>query len=224
MKILENLMRKTYFLIVLLLITAVAISGCVREASTPVPTGEGGGEDDLDDLLTKVASQTPPTQAIPGGGGQDPIQAQTDAAATAISKQPAVVTATPTLTPQVSPTVMVPTADLAVPSSYTLQKGEFPYCIARRFNIDVEDLLTANGLSKEGLFSEGLKLTIPSDAGPFEGERALRAHPTEYTVVSTDTFYRIACKFGDVWPEAIAAENGMTLNETLTSGTVLQIP
>ena len=118
----------------------------------------------------------------------------------------------------------VPTPKLVVPSSYSLQKGEFPYCIARRFNVDVNALLSANNLSKEGLYKEGLTLTIPQNAGKFKGTRSLQEHPTTYTVLSGDTFYRIACKFGDVYPEEIAAANGMTLKDDLTVGSTIDIP
>lgn len=217
-------MRKPHFLVLQLLIAALFLGGCVQPASTPAPTNSSTG-DDLNDLLTLVASQAPATSVIPGGGVLDPIQDQTSAAGTAQSKQPSVVTATPTITQlQPTSTIAVTTSGMVVPTSYQLQKGEFPYCIARRFNINVDTLLGANGLSRGGLYSAGLKLTIPLDADPFGGERALIAHPAQYTVITGDTFYQIACKFGDVWPEQIASENGMTLEETLISGTLLEIP
>jgi LysM repeat protein len=90
--------------------------------------------------------------------------------------------------------------------------------------VDVNALLSANNLSKEGLYKEGLTLTIPKNAASFVGSRALRKHPTTYTVTSDDTFYRIACKFGDVFPEEIASANGMTLKDDLTVGATIQIP
>lgn len=217
-------MRKPHFLVLIFLVAALLLGGCELAASTPVPTNASTG-DDLNALLTQLASQPPATSVIPGGGLLDPTQVQTATAGTAQSKLPAVVTATPTIMQQLpTSTIAVPTPGMVVPTSYQLQKGEFPYCIARRFNINVDTLLGANGLSRGGLFSAGLKLTIPLDADPFGEERALIAHPAQYTVITGDTFYMIACKFGDVWPEQIASENGMTLEETLTSGTVLDIP
>jgi LysM repeat protein len=69
-----------------------------------------------------------------------------------------------------------------------------------------------------------LTLTIPQNAASFKGSRSLREHPTTYTVQSGDTFYRIACKFGDIYPEEIAAANGMTLKDELTTGMTLNIP
>ena len=51
-----------------------------------------------------------------------------------------------TLTPPVVPTFITPTTGPR-PLYYTLQSGEFPYCIARRFNIDPRELLAINNLS-----------------------------------------------------------------------------
>jgi hypothetical protein len=62
------------------------------------------------------------------------------------------------------------------------------------------------------------------DVGSFGGDRSLRAHPTTYTASGNDTFYSIACAFGDVWPENIAEANGMDIDEQLQSGTQLHIP
>jgi hypothetical protein len=52
----------------------------------------------------------------------------------------------------------------------------------------------------------------------------LRFHPTTYTTSGTDTFYIIACAFGDVWPEHIAEANSMDIDEELHAGMQLHIP
>lgn len=118
-----------------------------------------------------------------------------------------------------------PTVETVRPASYTLQKGEFPYCIARRFNVNPADLLSLNGLTvaQSTALRPGLVLNIPQ-TGVFGAERALLPHPTQYTVQSGDTIYSIACKYGDVDPINIAAVNGLGAPYTLTVGTVLQIP
>jgi LysM repeat protein len=67
-------------------------------------------------------------------------------------------------------------------------------------------------------------LTIPKDAGKFQGERALKPHPADYTVRSGDTIYSIACQFGDVWPEAIAQVNGFDIDDPLPVGETIKIP
>jgi LysM repeat protein len=109
------------------------------------------------------------------------------------------------------------------PASYTLQKGEFPYCIARRFDVDPGQLLNLNGLSNGDIYYPNLTLKIPQ-SGSFPGTRALRNHPSTYTASSTDTLSGIACVFGDVDPAAIASANNISVGATLTSGQQLSIP
>jgi LysM repeat protein len=109
------------------------------------------------------------------------------------------------------------------PASYTLQKGEFPYCIARRFDVDTGLLLNLNGLSNGDIYFTNLTLKIPQ-SGSFPGTRALRNHPSTYTASSTDTLSGIACVFGDVDPAAIASANNISVGATLTSGQQLSIP
>jgi LysM repeat protein len=110
------------------------------------------------------------------------------------------------------------------PASYTLQAGEFVYCIARRFNVDPDQTLALNGLSDAQTIYPGLVLKIPQ-SGSFPGDRMLQNHPTTYTVVSSsENLSSIACKFGDVDPNSIAAANGLTVGAALTAGQQLSIP
>jgi LysM repeat protein len=109
------------------------------------------------------------------------------------------------------------------PASYTLQKGEFPYCIARRFDVDPGQLLNLNGLSNGDIYYPNLTLKIPQ-SGSFPGTRALRNHPATFTASSGDTVYGIACIFGDVDPTAIASANNISVGTALTSGQQLSIP
>ena len=110
------------------------------------------------------------------------------------------------------------------PSTYALQKGEFPYCIARRFDVNPEQLLTANSLTRGDIYYPNLTLTIPASAGPFPPPRALRTHPTTYTATAGQTVYGVACVFGDVDPAAIAAANNISVSSSLTAGQQLSIP
>jgi LysM repeat protein len=142
----------------------------------------------------------------------------------------------PENTPLPSPTsdmletpVPLPTADnsspVSAPNTYTLHDGEFPYCLARRFNVNPQELLSLNNLSAtQTYFAPGTTISIPQTGNTFPGGRALLDHPAQYTVQSGDTIYKIACDFGDVDPLAIANDNGLSGSETLTAGTVLQIP
>lgn len=109
------------------------------------------------------------------------------------------------------------------PPEYTLRPGEFPFCIARRFDVDPEELLRINGLSSGEIFYANRTLRIPQ-SGRFPGNRALNAHTPgmTYTVPSSNqTIYTVACHFGDVDPGAIASANNLqgtslTINQTLT--------
>ncbi len=136
---------------------------------------------------------------------------------------------TPTETPTPTPTptiTLLPSGTLTRPASYTLQKGEFPYCIARRYNVHPQDLLTLNGLSSAAgqVYRQGLVLQIPQTGRPFPTERALHSHPTTYTVPdSQTTVYKVACYFGDIDPQAIMQQNGLT-SPLLTANQTLQIP
>ena len=110
------------------------------------------------------------------------------------------------------------------PSTYTLQRGEFPYCIARRFDVNPEELLSINSLSDGSIYYPNLSLRIPQ-SGSFPGTRALRSHPTTYTVAASDeTVNSVACLFGDVDPSAIAQANGLSVGAALTAGQSLSIP
>ncbi len=131
--------------------------------------------------------------------------------------------ATPTnALPTVPPQALTPGS---IPSTYTLQEGEFPYCIARRFNVNPDELLQINGLSDGMIYQPGLQLRIPQSGNPFPADRALRPHPTTYTVERANmTLYAVACLFGDVYPEAIAQANGLQLSDRLTVGQTLNIP
>jgi LysM repeat protein len=98
------------------------------------------------------------------------------------------------------------------------------YCIARRFDVDPTEIETLNGLASGEIVYAGTALKIPQ-TGSFPGDRALRSHPTTYTVTSSnETFYSIACLFGDVRPEAIAQANGMSVDAALPVGKTLNIP
>lgn len=135
-------------------------------------------------------------------------------AVTTIATTPVVVVGTlPTMGPK--------------PASYTLQKGEWPYCIARRFNVNPDELLALSGLTsaQSNMLIPGQVLKIPQTNNPFPGELALNPHPITYTVPSSDTtIYGVACHFGNVDPAQIAAANGIAVSAALTSGQKLTIP
>jgi LysM repeat protein len=142
----------------------------------------------------------------------------------------AVTTATATLavasTNQAAATSGVVNTSVPVgsrPATYTLQQGEFVYCLARRFDVNPDQILSLNGLSDGTTIYPGTVLKIPQ-TGSFPGTRALRNHPTTFTASAGDTLYSIACEFGDVDPQSIATANGLSLSTTLSSGQTISIP
>jgi LysM repeat protein len=108
---------------------------------------------------------------------------------TPVPQEPAAPTKEPPQEPA-APTqtnIVVPTSTPGLPANYTLQKGEFPYCIARRFNVNPSDLLSNNGLTANSTTYPGLRLKIPQNGRTFPGTRSLHKHPTTYSVKTNDT-------------------------------------
>ncbi len=227
---------KRFLVLFIMVLTIISLAACERPASKPpteiiVATTETpafplpGVTDDVMGQLESFATQT----AIAMSGGAPEVQPGETVVPTvpppvAVDINP---TASPTTAPLPSPTVP-PVAFASptpgIPSSYTLQKGEYPYCIARRFNVNPLEMLSLSGLSASGNYSPGTVLKIPQSGGKFPGNRALKSHPTSYTVGSGDTIYTISCEFGDVDPNTLAAANGLSSPYKLESGKVLSIP
>jgi LysM repeat protein len=230
-----------FLLAALLLIVSLA---CVRSIPNPNATQEAEGQPeslptDATDVMNQIylfatqtamgpgaatsVSGTPEAQATPGAEGT-PVTAGTPATegAPAGSTPPGQQVAQPT--PAATATPYPEPPPLVVPDTYTLQRGEFPFCIARRFNLDPVELLQINGISSYSVVQTGMVLRIPKTGNPFPGNRALQPHPATYNVGGGDTIYTIACAFGDVDPDAIAYVNGLTAPYRLSVGQQLQIP
>jgi LysM repeat protein len=219
-----NIKRLLPVLIILLM--AVGLTSC-RQAASKGPSG-----------LVETQGAFPSPAAATNTPGSL-INFDAAATATALAQQtPQVVQPTPTSPPPpavtntpppqpAAPTAqppVVPPPTPGLPATYTLQAEEFPYCIARRFNLNPDDLLRLNGLSKNSVFYPGLTLKIPQTGGTWPGERAWHKHPADYTVQANDTIYGIACYYGDVDPMVIALINGLSAPYTLKAGQVLHIP
>ncbi len=225
-------MKKLALWMAFAVVLASFLSACTRSKSSgpaELPPPATTTSEEFPVMPTSVgnaaATQTAVVAMPPQSGGGEPaptatpvpMNVPTSAPTPAPTQQPAAASQ-PTQAPKPA------TVATSVPATYTLHQGEFPYCLARRFNINPDTLLAVNGLSRGQWVYPGTTLTIPRGAAPFPYQRALRPHPTTYTVQSGDTFYSIACLFGDVWPEAIAAANGMSVNAALTPGQTIHIP
>lgn len=217
-------MTTTRAIIFIVLVTsALILAGCKLSASTPPPVSEtpDSAMSTLEAELGNIATQT----AMAGGGIEAAPTEQTPAEATSEGSTESTSPEATEPPPEPSPTpVPVFTATPGIPQSYKLQKGEFPFCIARRFNVNQTELLNLNGLGTGSIVPVGFEVKIPQTGNTFYGQRALLDHPTNYTVVAGDTIYSIACKYGDVDPNAIAQANDLKSPYNLSAGQVLHIP
>jgi LysM repeat protein len=165
--------------------------------------------------LNPILGETTATATPPAAANPTAAEPASQATATPVSAQPTAAPVTVANIPTVTP---------GLPATYTLQKGEFVYCLARRFDINPATLLSFNGLSTNSTVYEGTTLKIPQNSDKFPDGRALQSHPAKYTVVAGDTIYSVACKYGNVEPWAIAMANNLAAPYTLTAGSAINIP
>lgn len=226
---------KLFAVISLLTIFSIMLAAC----RLPASQGPEGAEE-----------TTGPTFPVPGEtdqemGGIDINQINTQTAMAQLMQTSVVVVESPvaiatattggesqapapqpeaTQVPQPQPTLVEIEPTPGIPASYSLQKGEWPFCIARRFDVNQYELLNLNGLTLNSHPQVGFTLKIPQTGNNFVGELSLKDHPTAYTVVSGDTLYTIACAYGDVSPDMIALANNLSSPYELSAGQTLQIP
>ena len=243
--------NKSVILFSLLVLAAITLSACNRPYSevpletpaadatsmfvSPFPTSDNPMA-----MVEELSTGTAMAETAVALTAGTPLAPQESTGTTPISNATATATlgnsAEPSATPTLgnaAPSATQPAApsgntsgSVSRPGSYTLQKGEFPYCIARRFNVDPAELLSVNGLSNGDVYYPNLTLTIPQTGKPFPGTRALKSHPDTYTVADASlTVYGVACAYGDVDPNSIVSANsGVTLTSPLTVGQTLSIP
>ena len=103
----------------------------------------------------------------------------------------------------------------ATPSTYTVQRGDSLWSIAKTFGVSVDDIKTANNLTTN-LLQIGQVLIIPTESN------IPPVTPTIYTVQRGDSLWTIARKFGTT-VNAIREANGLT-SDLLSIGMTLKIP
>ena len=221
-------MNKTMKMVVMvgILLTLVLTSACTLRASRP-PSQDVTATSELqfltptsiaDALSTQTAAAMPaiatatPEPVVEQPTAVPPEQEQTGGGQTdtGTGGQPEAVT--------------IPT--LSRPDTYTIQKGEWPICIARRYDLNLSSLLSLNGMNMNTQVQVGTVLKIPSSGNwdsSAHGSRSLRSHG-DYAVNAGDTANTIACYYGDVSPEGILAANGMSSSGDITAGKTIKIP
>jgi len=217
--------KKTIIYGLFILVLSVGLAACERSATTVTvaPTTDAteanATNQDPMAMLRAFATQTAQAMsgtiqpAVPTSGTPQPANTPLNLPTAEPTKKPVVKTA-------------VPPNDTK-PATYTLQEGEFPYCIARRFNVNPIELLTLNGLGGGGQYVPGLVLKIPqnNNTWPKSEPRSLLKRPVEsYKVANGETIYTIACKFGDIDPLTIAEANDLVAPYRLKINQVIRIP
>jgi len=213
-----NKVLKTVLLLVVFVVLGLS-TACTLKASTPPPTNA---------TPTGELNFLTPTTVAGGVATLTAVAKPQVATATPKAAAPTAVPVNavqPTSAPQEqSSSASIPT--LERPSTYTLQKGEWPICIARRYDLDLATLFAQNGMNMNSKPATGTVLKIASSGNwnaSAYGPRELRAH-VDYKVGANDSVYSIACYFGDVSPEGILAANGLSNSSQVTSGMTLKIP
>lgn len=215
---------RMFIILVLVGIFVFGLTSCKLPASKgpqsnsdgfPVPGGsdQTPGGIDVSIFATQTAQAVPPVVVASSVPTENPTENQ--------APEPTSVPGAPE--PTAAPIVYVTATPGGPPATYTLAQGEFPFCIARRFDVNLAEMLSLNGLTLDSFFYAGQELKIPQTGNPFEGTRALHDHPTTYKIQAGDTLNTIACYFGDVSPDMISLQNDLH-STSLPVGEVLIIP
>ncbi len=122
-------------------------------------------------------------------------------------------------------------ASRSVPATYKVQSGDTLTSIARRYDMDVDDLYAANG-GADNLSTlrvgQVLRLSAPapSNRAVAQASSAKRApaRVASHTVQSGETAYAISRKYGISFAELCAVNGGADKLASLSPGQVLNIP
>ena len=218
---------RTFILLLVIGLLVIGLSSCKLPASQgpqtasetsggfPVPgeTEPTSSGIDVNTFATQTAQVNPPVVVTSTLPAENPAQPSTPGA-TPYPGAPE---------PTSAPVVYIEPTPGGPPATYTLQEGEFPFCIARRFNVNQNELLSLNNLTANSFVYAGQVLQLPQTGNPFDGERTLKEHPGYYDIQSGDTLNTIACSYGDVSPDMIALQNNLSTPD-LPPGEVLLIP
>lgn len=118
---------------------------------------------------------------------------------------------------------------LAQDGIYTVQRGDTMDTIARRYNISLDALLAANGLSASAMIFPGDTLYIPSDAPVYgvalldEANQGGGGDGTAFLLQRGDTLDLLAARY-DVDLACLIAFNNVSYPPYVQAGTIIVIP
>lgn len=104
-------------------------------------------------------------------------------------------------------------------TQYTVKAGDTLYAIAKKYNLSVQQIVTANNIKNANLIFPGQVLTIPGKTDGTPPKPITKYH----TVRPGDTLYAISKRYG-VSIQKIAAANKITNPNLIRVGQVLVIP
>lgn len=230
--------RLTGLAIASLILIAMFLGACTRTASTPAatsataqtPSALTGQQATMEAVRSALLTQT--AQAASGSKATStPLVVVTQG--TPSAPLGTAGTGTPKTT-----TAATAAATTCGPTSYTVLSGEWVYSIARKFNVDPQEIIDLNGLVAPYALTPGQTLKLPGDCpsgttpvvvatvtpgGPTITPGGTIAAGTVYYVQAGEWVYSIARKFG-IDPQAIIDTNGLAAPYTLSVGQKLIIP
>lgn len=121
-------------------------------------------------------------------------------------------------------------SSLGFSATHTVGKGETYYSISKKYGISVDQLCSANGLTKNDVLKIGQNLVIPDSENSVSGNKtspsvSLNERKFDsYTVQKGDTFYRIAKINGITVSELKKLNNLSDDSNALKIGQKLKIP
>lgn len=151
--------------------------------------------------------------ATPGGtGGVTPRASPSASAGPDSNRTPPDVDARPTLPPS-----------SAGPTTYTVQRGDWLYAIARKFGVSVPALQAANPGINLSVVYPGQVLNIPSSGTMTTPAPTTPGNPSSYVVQPGDTLFSIAVRFHTT-TYAFQIANHLANQNFIFPGQVLEIP
>ena len=213
-----------------LIIFALSLSACTRSASTPEASPDAEEVDDtqsdtqatMDAVRSAILTQT--AQA------SEPVTDLTIVAPEE-SGTPMITGTPPTATPEATSLVGV--------TEYTVVPGDWIWKIARKYNVDPQDIIDLNDLSSPSQIQPGIVLKIPGPAPVVASETpdptitvtgtpettptTPEAGGTVHVVQPGEWVWQIARDYG-VDPQDIVDANGLTDPSRISVGQELVIP